>query len=301
MLLATEEEKQIIALFKRGCETRAIAAQIRTSKKNVQRIIRAWKISEDDGRRPRVRGPRYAKRKPRREQQQAKWQAEGLCLRCGNPTSPDSSFCSRHLEIKAQRRKAAGTRVKCDDCGQPPVEGRARCAICLERYRALQRSIQQKRREAGLCLLCGKQPRSASRYQCDICREKAAARAAKQRADRRAAGLCTYCGKMAALDGNHRCETCYFKVVSQTHFGSVGDAGALKALFYGQKERCAYSGRLLVLGRNAELDHREPIAAGGTHDLANVHWVDHDVNQMKHGLTEEAFFGLIRDIWACRL
>jgi CRISPR/Cas system Type II protein with McrA/HNH and RuvC-like nuclease domain len=98
-----------------------------------------------------------------------------------------------------------------------------------------------------------------------------------------------------------RCTECFYKQVAHGVFNNIAEWEALRDLFAACGARCAYSGRTLTLGLNAELDHIIPAARGGPNILDNVHWVDHDINQMKRDLGENEFLGLVRDIATHRL
>jgi len=63
----------------------------------------------------------------------------------------------------------------------------------------------------------------------------------------------------------------------------------LLALLDKQNRRCPYSGRLLLIGDNASIDHKIPLDRGGTNDLTNLQWVDYHVNIMKWYRTDEEF------------
>ena len=138
------------------------------------------------------------------------------------------------------RREAEARRAEslCTKCGQAlPMESRASCEPCLERRRASDRAKyaagkavglkygganaeakrksarlkskkrQKTRREAGLCIRCGRQPPVDGGTTCAPCREKRQAAERRQYAERRAAGLCTRCGG-PVLDGLSRCGPC---------------------------------------------------------------------------------------------
>ena len=136
---------------------------------------------------------------------------------------------------EVEQRRAAGL---CTRCGQAPaVEGRASCEPCLEQRRAHDRAKyaagkaagliygganaeakrrsartkskrrQKARREAGLCIRCGKQPPVDGGTTCEPCRDKRQAAERQQYLERRADGLCTRCGG-PVLDGLSRCAPC---------------------------------------------------------------------------------------------
>jgi 5-methylcytosine-specific restriction endonuclease McrA len=63
---------------------------------------------------------------------------------------------------------------------------------------------------------------------------------------------------------------------------------------------CPYTGRHLILGKDASLDHIVPSSKGGTNDLENLQWVFHKANEMKWNYSEEEFLGLVREIFLYR-
>ena len=147
---------------------------------------------------------------------------------------------AREYERERSRRETEARRAAgiCTKCGQSPaVEGRASCEPCLEKRRASDRAKyaagkaaglmygganpvakrksarlmskrrQKARREAGLCIRCGKQPPVEGGTTCAPCRDKRQAAERQQYGERRAAGLCTRCGG-PVLDGQSRCGPC---------------------------------------------------------------------------------------------
>ena len=72
----------------------------------------------------------------------------------------------------------------------------------------------------------------------------------------------------------------------------------LKEKLEKQHYRCPYTGKLLVPGVNASLDHiipktQRPDLAG---DIDNTEWVDQTVNRMKTDLSRDEFLALIQEI-----
>lgn len=63
-----------------------------------------------------------------------------------------------------------------------------------------------------------------------------------------------------------------------------------------QGGKCAYTGRELVPGTNASLDHKIPKALGGTNDLENLQWVETNVNRAKNALAEDEFLSMCRAV-----
>lgn len=84
-----------------------------------------------------------------------------------------------------QKNKAKGM---CGKCGkQPPIPGKTLCVECLDgmkfsqrKYRAVHREEIMKRtserywerRNAGLCVTCGRTPHEPDRMKCKECNEK---------------------------------------------------------------------------------------------------------------------------------
>jgi 5-methylcytosine-specific restriction endonuclease McrA len=71
----------------------------------------------------------------------------------------------------------------------------------------------------------------------------------------------------------------------------------LEALLVRQGYRCALSGVLLT-PQQAALDHRWPVAKGGTHSVDNLQWLDPVINKAKHTLTNEEFVEMCRRVVA---
>lgn len=86
------------------------------------------------------------------------------------------------------------------------------------------------------------------------------------------------------------------KAVAKRHTGNAKNAVKLKGIFDSQGGRCAYSGRPIRIGGDAELDHIVPESKGGTGELSNLQWVCKAANEMKRSMLESEFFALIRDI-----
>ncbi len=74
----------------------------------------------------------------------------------------------------------------------------------------------------------------------------------------------------------------------------------LKDKLVAQNYRCVYSGKTLVLGKNASIDHIFPVAKFPhlISEPTNIQWVDFTVNQMKGSLTHTEFVELIKLIYS---
>jgi CRISPR/Cas system Type II protein with McrA/HNH and RuvC-like nuclease domain len=67
----------------------------------------------------------------------------------------------------------------------------------------------------------------------------------------------------------------------------------LARLWKSQRGLCALTGR--KLDRTAQLDHKLPLARGGTDDLANLQWTTAEANRAKRDLTDVEFHALCVD------
>lgn len=112
------------------------------------------------------------------------------------------------------------SRGKCPRCGgKNRVEpGRNLCVECRLGNNAQRVNTRTRRREAGLCTVCGK-PRDDEKYlTCSACREKIRKRKGKKKAAyqkswysrMREEGRCVSCGKWAE-PGRARCRACQKK------------------------------------------------------------------------------------------
>lgn len=72
-------------------------------------------------------------------------------------------------------------------------------------------------------------------------------------------------------------------------------ATKLRHMIEAQGYRCALSGEELDPD-NASLDHKTPIANGGTNDIENLQWLHVQVNAMKGTLSQERFVTLCRKV-----
>ena len=148
------------------------------------------------------RAREYGRERSRREIEVRR--AGGTCIRCGkHPAAPDRSSCEPCLEKRraSDRAKYAAGKARGLKYGGSDPNAKRRAA------RAKSKRCQKARREAGLCIRCGKRPPVEGGTTCTPCREKRQA-AEKLRYDRRrAAGCCIRCGG-PVLDGLSRCARC---------------------------------------------------------------------------------------------
>jgi len=86
-------------------------------------------------------------------------------------------------------------------------------------------------------------------------------------------------------------ETCWLKQKSTHSLGTVVHWELLRDLLKKQNYKCAYTGKKLVLGVNASIDHIRPksLFPELANDPNNIVWVDLKVNKLKHNKPLEEF------------
>jgi len=111
-------------------------------------------------------------------------------------------------------------------------------------------------------------------------------------------GLCR-CGKFPRLKySKSYCEMCWYKITSNSHFHNVHMWQQLKEMAEKQNFICPYSGRKLIPGLNMVIDHKIPkiIRPDLMRDLSNMHWVDKEMNNIKHRMTHDEFIECLKDL-----
>ena len=229
----------------------------------------------------------------------ARRKEQGVCLNCPATAVAGQCFCEAcrdrmHLQGARRRRKnRADGRCRCGN----PSGDKLRCAGCREERRDRTRCRTAALKSAGLCAACGKRPAADGKTRCRPCRDKFNDMSLRRRRDRMADGLCTICGRVPHTANSSVCEGCYFKQVSMWRVKSQRIAGDIKAIWERQGGRCAYTGRKLTLGVDAELDHIVPESAGGSNEADNAQWTHMLANSMKFSQSEEAFLAMVSEIY----
>lgn len=118
----------------------------------------------------------------------------------------------------------------------------------------------------------------------------------KRRIRSKKTGHCSDCLKSKRLKEMSYCYICYMKRAAHRHLGSAKRWKELDALLIQQLGRCAYTGRPIVLGVNASIEHVEPISRspGRASDIANLRWVEKEVNLAKRSMTLKEFLDMCK-------
>ena len=110
-------------------------------------------------------------------------------------------------------------------------------------------------------------------------------------------GLCVFC-REEKLPDSSLCEKHYFSAVARGNLKNIKMAGDIKDLFYAQDGKCYLTGKSLVLGVNASLDHLEPRSKRDdlVNNIHNLRWCDKDVNRIKRDLSYEDFIKMCKEV-----
>jgi hypothetical protein len=154
-------------------------------------------------------------------------------------------------------------------------------------------AYKQKRYDAGLCTWC-EQPRDSTRILCADCRAAESQRFKERATARKAQGLCQSCGDVVTAYSPLWCRPCWFAAIALNRTGSSKNGRMIAEIFEEQQGLCTYTQHPLVLGGNAQLDHKIPVSRQGTHERDNLHWVDASIPRMKGHLTHSEFLALCR-------
>ena len=211
-------------------EKRRVDDRVRAAKRRAAGIGRV--------RDPNARQAEYA----RTRQRAADRFAQGLCAKCGrHPPEPARRLCAACGE---QQRKSERARYRAGQAagrlygGRNP-ESRRRQA----RGRSGKR--QRARREASVCIRCGKHPPVESGSSCENCLQKRRGADRQTYASRRAAGLCGRCGT-PTFEGDPLCGPC--TVFEDRYRPKKNDANRRRYAARRARQRCTHCGRRPTFG-----------------------------------------------------
>jgi len=186
----------------------------------------------------------------------------------------------------------------CVICGNPKGETKlVHCNECNILNNLRTGKDKQKLKEKKLCLHCRK-PTNNNKLLCNDCLKKAVQQSSRLRERKNNNNLCRYCGKYANIvkENSRICNNCWFKGIARGNTGSSKNWNLIKNLLEKQNYKCAYTGKKLIIGENASIDHIIPRSKGGSNEIQNLQWVDKDINEMKNDFTHEEFINTIKII-----
>ena len=185
----------------------------------------------------------------------------------------------------------------CRRCRQPHSLETLLCQSCKDKAKGERRLREEQYKEQGLCFHCGEPARSES-TRCQACWEKHRSR---NRSRRKEPGRCYRCGSSTDHPKGGACSRCTLKETSYRYFGTKTKWKELESKLRSQGSRCVYSGRLLDVHSNAQLDHIVPKSQGGSDSMENFQWVDQRCNAWKSSMPEAEFLQLVEEIYHHRV
>lgn len=191
-----------------------------------------------------------------------------------------------------QKRKKDG---KCLQCGaKAGPKSKLYCNKCSKVFNENAKQRAKLLIEQGLCVQC---MNPSDVRTCRVCADKNNIARTQKVKEREQIGLCIGCGKGLPLPGNRKCVVCYLKHLAWTYFHSTAKWEKLNELFDSQKGICPYTGRKLIMGQDAEIDHIISRYQGGRDELGNYQWVHRDINRMKTYQSHAQFLNLVREVY----
>ena len=145
-----------------------------------------------------------------------------------------------------------------------------------------------------VCNKCFEKEQLKGFKHCEDCRNKRLNNTRRLREDKKARGICVHCKLSVINDDCLYCPKHWIKSFVQNY--NI-DGEFLFELLKKQKFRCYYSGKPLIPGVNASIDHVTPeVRGGGRSDIDNVVWCDRKLNNCKNERTDVEFVNLCRTI-----
>ena len=110
-------------------------------------------------------------------------------------------------------------------------------------------------------------------------------------------GLCIFC-KNKSLKYSKMCQRHFLLSIATSTLKNRGLSEELLELFNLQNGRCYLTGRKLIFGLNAGLDHIIPRSRNKelSTDIKNIRWIDKKVNKVKSDLTDKEFLKLCKEV-----
>jgi hypothetical protein len=215
-------------------------------------------------------------------------------------------FCSWECSRKYIRRTKPFVPkiVQCRLCKKCVIQKTVWQAFCSSSCRDKWYRNPEARNRSKKCLICKSDflPKGKWSEACcsDECRLKRLANSSERyRSRNKLKGLCHSCSEKKLPNSSYLCEKHWFNRIASANGISGRNSGEIaKNLLEAQGYRCLYTGRALVPGLNASIDHIKPKSRFPNliSSVKNIEWVDFAVNIAKGDMTKEEFIDLCKSI-----
>lgn len=202
------------------------------------------------------------------------------------------------MPYTAEQRRRKRAEGRCYAClCRMAEDGKTTCRECRPKMARHSRNSQARRRARGVCISCGVNELDTA----DLCVECMERRTARRNA-RVATGVCAARAQCNAppVAGLTVCENHWFATLgkgkNRSGLGNSDAVTMLRKIWDAQGGTCALTGRKLVIGQNASLDHIVPVTRGGTSDASNLRFVVRSVNVLKLDLLDDELLELCADV-----
>ena len=222
------------------------------------------------------------------------------CKKCGNKFISDKKHCNKCLmmyRIRDRKRMEMGLCRTC--CKNKPEFGKTMCLKCLDKKNIANKNLYKLRKSLGVCRNgCGKKVYINHLY-CKECLIKSNEYGRKQYKKNIDNDLCPRCRVRKILNNKQSCKECLWDGILRKNYITFKEADKLLKQ---QNYICPLSGRKLIKGVNASIDHIIPIGKhrkDKNHKLAkvsNIRIVDIDVQFWRRNFTDQKIIKVSEDI-----
>lgn len=198
-----------------------------------------------------------------------------ICKKSFSPTRKWSKFCSKNCRWSNNDKKKQLSRKKISRVGSAEAPfGHLKCASCGNKFRS---TMAAKKYCSHKC------------YRLRMSRNWVS--------KNRARGLCYSCENPPVQGTSSWCEKHWLTQAAwRAGLRGKGSWKKIKLLLELQNYICPYTGKKLVIGVNASVDHKLPRSKYPdlVGDISNYEWVDEDVNRAKRAMTKDEFISMCR-------
>jgi len=201
---------------------------------------------------------------------------------------------------------------ECVICKSTFSPQRAHHRYCSEKCRERQKELMSQLRNPSTVTSRGAE-RPFGQFECPVCHETFSAtrwaqkycstkcgnlRQQRKWVDKnRQEGLCRACPTPTIPGTKSWCEKHWFsQAAARNGILGKGSGERVKKLLESQSHTCPYTGRKLVVGANASIDHKNPrsLFRDQVGLLENIEWVDLEVNRAKRALSKDEFISFCK-------
>ena len=201
------------------------------------------------------------------------------CLVCKQEFPQSKNHCQEYCSVKCRDRasylkKKENRNIKSPTGSKEHPFGEKECPTCKKKFSAT---------------------RSNKRYCSHKCYRLRMSRNWTNR--NREKGLCYDCSEPPIPGSNCWCEK-HWLMQAAWRAGVKGKESwvKIKEILERQNYKCPYTGRNLVIGKNASIDHIKPksLFEDQMGNIENLEWVDIEVNRAKRTLSKDEFIALCK-------